>query len=283
MRSKLFVPGSRPELFAKALAGPADALSFDLEDAVDAALKADARRNVAEFLRSAAARECRKTLIVRVNAFGSPEFEADVAAVMHARLDVLNLPKVESPDEIRAAVATIAHVERERGLESSVRLLVNVETPRGLRRAAELGSADARVAGLQLGFADLFAPHGIDRRDLANVHAAQFLLRMAAAEAGVFAYDAAFPDVKDVDGFRQEAARSRALGFWGKSCIHPTQVPLANEAFHPRDEDVAEARRVLDAARAHATGAFMLDGRMIDAPFIRRAEAIVATATPDTT
>jgi crotonobetainyl-CoA:carnitine CoA-transferase CaiB-like acyl-CoA transferase/citrate lyase beta subunit len=277
MRSKLFVPGSRPELFMKALQGPADAISIDLEDAVAAHRKDEAREHVAQFLRSPQALASNKVIIVRVNALGSPHFEADVLAVAQGALTLLNLPKAESAADIAACVAVLTRAEAANQVAKPIRILANIETPAGLRLAREIAGADPRVAGLQLGFADLFESHGIARRDRANVHAAMFSLRMAAAEAGVFAYDGAFPDIKDGAGYLDEAGMARRLGFWGKSCIHPSQVALANEAFGADQAELDHARRVLAAAAAaDGRAAFTVDGKMVDIPFIRRAEAIVA-------
>ncbi|MCD0506095.1 HpcH/HpaI aldolase/citrate lyase family protein, partial [Bordetella petrii] len=145
-----------------------------------------------------------------------------------------------------------------------------------------LAAADPRVAGLQLGLGDLFEPMGVARREPAAIQQAMFALRLAAAEAGVFAYDSAFADIRDSEGFQAEAALARRLGFLGKSCIHPSQVPLANAAFRPGDEEIAHALRVVEAAReadARGVGAYVVDGKMVDAPFVRRAEIIVETAT----
>ena len=281
MRSKLFVPGTRPELFAKALAGDADAISFDLEDAVPEPGKAAAREQVAAFLHSDAARASRKVLIVRVNAVDTPHFAADIEAFADAALDLINLPKVESPESVRRAVALIAAAEHAACAETAPPLLLTIETPRGLRDAAAIAAADKRTAGLQLGLADLFEPHGIARDDVSNVHAAMFALRIAAAEAGVFAYDAAYADVADPHGYAAEAAMARRLGFLGKTCIHPRQVALANAAFQPDEAEIAHARRIVAVAQSAAgrgTGAFLVDGRMIDRPFLKRAEAVVAAA-----
>jgi citrate lyase subunit beta / citryl-CoA lyase len=281
MRSKLFVPGSRPELFAKALAGEADAISIDLEDAVEESRKAEARALVAEFLRGRQRNVDGKVIIVRVNALTTPHFEPDLDAIVGPNLDLLNLSMAESADDVRVASAALADLESARGLAQPIRILVNIETPRALRLAAEIGKADPRVAGLQLGFGDLFEPLGIDRGDAAAVQQVQLSLRLAAGEAGVFAYDSAYANVKDPDGYRREADVARRLGFIGKSCIHPTQVPLANDAFRPTDKEIAHALRVVAAAHAATkagVGAYMVDGRMVDAPFARRAEDVVALA-----
>lgn len=281
MRSKLFVPGSRPELFPKALASAADALSFDLEDAVDESRKAQARDNIAAFLAEAAKAGHGKTLIVRVNGMDTPHFEDDVAAVVSGSLDLLNLPKVETVEQVQAVVHSIERAEQRCGLARPVRLLLNIESPRGLRCAAELAACHPRVAGLQIGYGDLFEPLQIARRGAANVHAAMFAVRMAAGEAGVFAYDGAYADVQNEEGWRLEAQMARRLGFLGKSCIHPSQIALANEVFQPNAEEIAHALRVLDAsgrAREEGVGAFMVAGRMVDKPFVQQAEALIATA-----
>ena len=280
MRSKLFVPGSRPELFAKACAGDADAISIDLEDAVTEERKAEARATVGDWLRSGVA-GAGKLVIVRVNAMDTPHFKADLEAVVQPGLHVLNLPKPESADDVRAAADALARAERANGLAQPVRLLLNVETPRALREAAAMASADSRVMGLQVGLGDLFEPLGIHRPETAAVQQVLLAVRLAAGEAGVDAYDGAFADVRDTEGFIAEARMARRLGFAGKSCIHPSQVALANEAFRPSDEEIAQALRILQAAaqaEAAGRGAFLVDGRMIDRPFLQRARAIAATA-----
>ncbi|SFR94960.1 citrate lyase subunit beta / citryl-CoA lyase [Dyella sp. OK004] len=281
MRSKLFVPGARPELFAKALAGDADALSFDLEDAVPLHLKGAARTAIASFLATEAALQSPKVMIVRTNAPSTPYFADDVNEVISEGVALLNLPKVESAAEVRAAVDVIALAEATHGLQRRTRLLVNIETPRALAHAAAIAGAHPRVAGLQLGLADMFEPHGIDRRDRANLHAILFAVRMAAAQADVFALDGAYADIADEEGFRDEAAMARRLGYLGKSCVHPRQVALANAAFAVSEYELAAAQRIVEAAQAPANqgrGAFMVDGKMIDLPFLKRAQALLAAA-----
>ena len=278
MRSKLFVPGSRPELFPKALAGPADALSFDLEDSVLETAKAEARRLVTLVLQSPESVASKKTLLVRVNGLATPHFDADLAAIVGPRLDLINVPKVESAEDIRIVAEVLARLEAERGLTRPIGILANIESPRGLRFAAEIAGADPRVAGLQIGFADLLDPLGIDRTNAAAIHQLQLAVRLAAGEAGLWACDAAYGNIKDLEGFRTEALAAQRLGYMGKSCIHPGQIAVANEIFRPTADEIAFARRVLDAAAQTKAGAFTVDGRMIDAPSIKRAQAVVAIA-----
>ena len=282
MRSKLFVPGSRPELFSKALNGPADALSFDLEDSVAPSRKAEAREHLTRMLADPQTAASGKTLIVRVNALDSGHFHADVQAVVRPGLHLVNLPKAESEADVVAAASAIEQARATNGVDEPVGLLLNIESPRALRLAATLAAAHPSVAGLQLGLGDLFEPASISRRQNVAVQQAMFALRMAAAEAGVFAYDSAFANIEDEAGFRAEAELARSLGYLGKSCIHPRQVPLVNAAFRPTDDEIAHATRVVRAAREASDkgmAAFVVDGRMIDGPFLRRAEDILRSAS----
>jgi citrate lyase subunit beta/citryl-CoA lyase len=281
MRSKLFVPGSRPELFPKALAGAADAISIDLEDAVAPGRKAEARTATSVFLQSPERLASAKVVIVRVNAIETPEFEADLQAVVWPGLGLLNLPKLESADEIRAVAKRLERLERERGITTPTRILANIESPRGLRLAAEIAGADPRVAGLQAGYGDLFGELGIDRTDTRALQQVQLAIRLAAGEAGIWALDGAYAAVNHPDGYREEAVAAKRLGYRGKTCIHPSQVPIANEVFRPTAAQIAAAEKIVAAAaeaEAKGIGAFLVDGRMIDAPFISAARATLAIA-----
>lgn len=280
MRCKLFVPGSRPELFAKAMAGEADALSIDLEDAVDESRKDEARGEVAKFLRSLPADRA-KTIIVRVNGLGTPHFVADLEAVLGTGLDLVNLPMPESAEEVRDASREMARVEKAKGIAKPTGLLANIETPRAFRLAAEIACADERVAGLQIGFGDLLEPYGIERYDPRVILHFQLGVKLAAAEAGVFAFDSAMADVKNVEFLKQEAETARRLGFLGKSAIHPSQVAIINAVFRPTEAEIAHSLKVVASAKdaaARGVGAWTVDGKMIDAPFVVRAEGILKVA-----
>jgi citrate lyase subunit beta/citryl-CoA lyase len=280
MRSKLFVPGSRPDIFEKAAGSAADALSIDLEDAVAQEKKAEARAHVAAYLQTYK-NSSDKIIIVRVNEISSPMFEADVEAVVGPGVDIINVPKVESSDDVSRAIVAIARAEKQHGLDGRIRLLANIETPKGLRCAAEIAGVDPRLMGLQIGFKDLLSRWGIDSRDSGVQQLVRLQVRLAAAEAGIAAYDGAFTDIKQPDAFRAEAENARRMGFAGKTCIHPSQVPIANEVFAPRPEEIAYAEKVLAAAREavdRGEGVFTLVGQMIDEPILVQARATVALA-----
>lgn len=281
VRSKLFVPGARTELFPKALNSGADAVSFDLEDAVLPEHKVQARAEVAAALRTATALARRPLLIARINALDSAWFDADVQAMAAAGPDWVNLPKATCAADVQRVASVLQAAEAAAGRSKAIGLLVNIESAAALQRAAEMAAAHPRVVGLQLGLGDLFEPLRIARSDVANVHAAMFALRVAAGSAGVFAYDGAFTDIADIAGFRAEASMSRRLGYVGKSCIHPSQVALANAVFSPVADELAQARRLVAAAEyaaAEGRAAFIFEGRMVDLPFVQRAQMLLAEA-----
>lgn len=279
MRSKLFVPASRTELFAKALSGAADALSFDLEDAVEEGQKPQARSALQEFLQSPACGATGKTIIVRVNAWNTHHCRDDVRAILGPRLDMINLPMVDDPQQVVELCEWLQVLEAERGLQRPVSVLANIESPRGLRLAASIAGAHPRVCGLQIGYGDLFGPLGADPTDHEFSQWVRMHVRVAAAEAGVAAYDGAYTNVRDLEGYERSAQAAARLGFAGKSCIHPTQVETANRCFLPSEQAVAHARRVVAEAQRQldaGVGAFTVDGQLIDGPLIDRARELVA-------
>jgi citrate lyase subunit beta/citryl-CoA lyase len=280
MRSKLFVPASRPELFTKALSSAADAISFDLEDAVEEGQKGFARQSLNDFFKTSQA-QTTKAIVVRINAMDTAHYAADLEAVVGPEVQVINLPMVESVAAVRDLSARIGKLEADRNLTRPIGILVNIESPRGLRHAAELALADPRVVGLQIGFGDLFGPYGIESGEPSATQVVRVLVKMAAAEAGVDAYDGAYVDIANPDGFTLDAQAAYRLGFAGKSCIHPSQVGLANAVFRPSDHQIQQALRVVQAAQdnlARGVGAFVVDGQLVDGPLITRAERTVALA-----
>lgn len=273
MRSKLFVPCSRPDFFVKALATEADALSFDLEDSVPVDGKAAARERLREVLLSDMVAASPKRMIVRVNAADTPHFANDLAALAGARVDLINLPKADAAEAVSWAIAQMD------AAKVIADVLVNIESAAGLANVAAIAGAHRRVVGIQVGLNDLFAALEMDRRDQRHVHAALWAIRLdaAAAAAPVFVYDGAWPDLSDDDGYRAEAQLARSLGYLGKSCIHPRQIAIANAVFD-RGADLARARRLLlaatEAVRA-GYGAFLFEGMMVDEPALAAARKLI--------
>lgn len=273
-RSKLFVPGNRPDRMAKAAETEADALSYDLEDAVPDSEKAAAREAVASFLR---AHPQQKEIWIRVNARDTGLLIEDVLAVASEHVDVINVPKAESPRDVQLVDDLLAHVEGRIGLARRIAIVPTIESPAGLRCAAEIAKASSRVIGLQLGTGDLRKATGIVA-STENLRSVRTLLTLAAAEAHVLALDSAFTNIDRPDLFAADATDARALGFRGKSCIHPSQVEAANRIFSPSESEIEEARAVVeafDAAIAKGIGAIKVNGKLVDGPIADTARKIL--------
>jgi citrate lyase subunit beta / citryl-CoA lyase len=262
-RSLLFVPGNRPELAAKAPRSRPDAVVLDLEDAVPPAGKPGARATVRQAVADLAGVV---PVCVRVNPPASPWFADDVAALPPG-LDAVVVPKLESP----AQVADVAAALGDRPV------VAGLETVRGV--------ADARavlrppVAACYFGAEDYIADlGGVRTPGNAEVATARSLVAVAARLAGVPALDMVTIDFHDDDRFRTEAREARALGYAGKMCIHPAQVPLADEAFRPTTDEVDAARRLLAAFEAAGGDTIAVEGQMVDEVVAARARAVVAAA-----
>lgn len=276
-RSKLFAPGDRPDLMAKAARTAADGLSIDLEDAVAAGQKAKARHEAARFIAEGGARQ---ELILRVNDISATYFVDDVLSAVVPGLHVVNLPKVEAARDVWLLEKLLDHVERKAAFKAPVGIMATIESPAGLANAREIAKASPRLVALQLGFGDLLATRGIARTGEATAHA-YATVKYAAAEAGLDALDSAYTDVKDLAGLEAEARRSRAWGFAGKSCIHPTQIETVNRTFAPSEAEIAAACEIVaeyEARAAKGEGAFLLHGKLIDWPFYEAAKRAVAAS-----
>jgi len=274
-RSLLFVPGSDPRKLERAHEARADTLLLDLEDAVAPELKDEARRNVAEALRTGAYGDTE--VAVRVNAPHTPYFAADVEAVVAAGGRALLLPKAERPDALARLDERLRRLEESSRATArageSVKVLLLVESPAGIAAAVDLAQAGSRVEALCFGHADFCLEMGLAEADASRGVAfhARCTLAIAAKASGVAAIDCVHLAVKDEAGFRADAELGRSLGFDGKLCIHPRQAEIANEVYTPGPEQIERALRIVDAAEraeAEGRGAFALDGKMIDAPLV---------------
>jgi citrate lyase beta subunit len=268
-RSLLFSPGSRPERFARALASGADAVCIDLEDAVAASDKDAARAAAMAFLAERGGPE----RVVRINRVGSVDGLRDLLAVLVARpaAGIVFLPKVESPGEVKVVDALLA----EAGLALGIGILI--ETTEGLERAAEIAMASPRIAFLMFGGADLAGELGTAVADEPLLYGRSRVVAVG-VRAGVQVLDMPALDFRDAGAVRKEAERARALGFTGKAAIHPDNVAAVNAAFMPGEDEVAAARRIVDAAAAGSGGVVAVDGRMVDRPVVRAAERVIALA-----
>ena len=280
-RSLLFSPGDRPDLMRKGPATNADVLCFDLEDAVAPSRTASAREAVRSVL-SDSAFDPDAEVCVRLTATDpAADLDALVARESNSdadalRLDAVMLPKVESADR----VDRVASLCRERGL-NGVGVFALLETAEGVLSAREIAGASATTA-VAFGAEDLAADIGATRTEEGTevLHSREHVV-LAASAAGVDAIDTVYTDFSDADGLREETRFAITLGYDGKLAIHPSQVDPINEAFTPDPERVEWAKTVLaarDEADAEERGVFQVDGEMIDAPLIARAERLVERA-----
>lgn len=280
MRSKLFVPGNRADLMSKAMDTQADAVSIDLEDAVPEGDKENARRQLSLFLKACSHRRLpRPELVVRVNPVGGEDWERDLAAAAVSGVSQINLPKVERPEMIHRAAELLDALECENGAASPISFLVNIETPAALSRARELAQAHPRVAGLQIGFGDLFLSCGIARENDAAIAYVRMTVCIAAAQVGIPCYDGAYVHVHDDAGLSKEAHEARSFGLSGKSCIHPRQVAIVNSAFEATQAQRQWAQKVVMAcaqSKDPAQGTFLIDGEMVDEAVLKRARRLLS-------
>ena len=278
LRSLLFVPGDRPERFAKAVASGADALILDLEDSVAPAHKAAARGHVAAAVAAAGAArggDDGPVLFVRINALDSAFVADDLAALAAAPPAGIVLPKAEGG----AAVT-----ELTRRLAGDYRVLpVASETPAAVFLLGTFGVAAARLAGVTWGAEDLPAAIGAATAREADgsytdpYRMVRALTLFGAHAAGVAAIETVYPDFRDLDGLAAYAALGRRDGFTGMMAIHPTQVPVINAAFSATAEEIAHARAIVALfAASPDAGALQRDGRMIDAPHLKAAQRLLA-------
>ncbi|AFK64241.1 citrate (pro-3S)-lyase [Advenella kashmirensis WT001] len=226
-----------------------------------------------DFLQALQPGSQKKTIIVRINDMGTAWFDEDLLACMIDTVDMINIPKIESSEQMQDFF--LAFDKAASALDKPPAILVNIETALALVNAADIAATDKRIAGLQLGLGDLFEPLGIHRYEPATVHHVMVQLRLAAGSAGVYAYDSAYANIGNSEGYRQEALLAKAVGFLGKTCIHPSQIAIANEVFTPTREEVDWARKIVESAGQASHGAYVLDGQMIDVPFINKAKMIL--------
>jgi citrate lyase subunit beta/citryl-CoA lyase len=271
-RSVLFVPGNRPDMAAKATRSNPDAVVIDLEDAVPAASKVEARSLAVEAIAGLVAQGV--DVVLRVNPPATEWFAGDVALLPIAGLAAVIVPKFESPSDLVAVTAAVGDTPVVAGLE----------TVRGVVDARSLltGPVGACYFGAEDYTVDLGGRRTPGNAEIATARA---IVAMSARLAGVPAFDMITADFGDADRFTAEAAEARALGYAGKLCIHPAQVPLANTAFVPSDAEVARAAQLLavyDDAVVAGRAAVAFDGAMVDEVIARQARAVIALRAAST-
>jgi len=273
-RSVLYMPAANERALEKAKAIPADALIFDLEDAVAPDAKAEARERACAMF--AGVGYGNREITIRANGIGTPWHDDDLAAIAAAGPDGIVIPKVNSAEQVRAIEAAL---ERH-GAPDRTKIWAMLETPVAMLHAEEICGASERLAVLVMGTNDLAKEiHAKRVPDRSPLMGGLYLSLLAARATDKVILDGVFNDIKDEAGFAAECAQGRAMGFDGKTLIHPSQVDGCNAAFSPEDDEIDLAVRIISAfeeAERDGRGVVTVDGRMIENLHVDEARRVLA-------
>jgi len=275
-RTRLYIPGNNPHLVENAGLYNADAVILDLEDSVPITQKFDARILVKYSLQNVDFGRSEKW--VRINGVDTPYWKKDLEEIL-PYCDVINLPKTESYDTLKRVGEKMSKIEKEHDLEPR-KIVPIIETVAGLINAREIAS-HPRVIALAWGGEDLTADLGIPRKKALILDNVRAEIVFAAKAYKKQALDTVFSNVRDMDALFEYAQHARYMGFDGIGVIHPNQIEVVHRAFKPTDEEIEDARRIIEAAREaerEGKAVISLNGRMIDPPVVERARKILAFA-----
>ena len=279
-RKMMFLPGNNPSMITDAhIYGP-DSVMIDLEDATSVTQKDAARFLVSEALKAIDYKTTER--VVRINGLDTPFGADDIRAVVKAGVDVIRLPKTDTPDDIIAVDKLITEVEKEIGREGQTLMMAAIESARGVLNAKEIALASPRMMGIALGAEDYVTNLKTSRSKHGwELYYAREAIVLAARNAGIYCFDTVYSDVNNMEGFKQEVQFIKDLGFDGKSCIHPKQVRAVHEIYTPTPKEIEKALRVINGAKeaeAKGSGVISVDGKMVDAPIIARAYRVLELA-----
>ena len=277
-RSRLYLPGSEPKYFINAgLHGP-DAIILDLEDSVHHGEKDAARILVRNALRAVHFGACER--MVRINQL--PLGLEDLAEIIPEAPDLILIPKVEKPEQVEEVDRVISKLRLQHGIQRLIWLMPIVESALGVENAFKIATLSPNVAALTIGLEDYTTDLGVVKtaEGRESLYARTRLVNAAKA-AGIQAIDSVFGDVADIEALRRWAENSRALGFDGMGCIHPSQIAVIHEAFTPSVAEIEKAQRIVGAfeeAQKRGLAVVSVGSKMIDPPVVERARKLVARA-----
>lgn len=281
MRSLLFVPGNQPRMLERAAGLRPDVFIPDMEDSVPADEKANAREVTAEYLPNLA--EGNSLVIPRLNSLDTGLLDDDLRAVVGQHIFGVSVGKINSADDIAVISAKLDALEKEARLPSGkIRLVPWIETAMAIVNVYQICVSSQRIVGVAFGAEDFTNDMGIERSDdESETFFARNAISIAARAADVLALDTPYFGFRDPDGLRQNALVARQYGFKGKFAIHPAQVDIINETFSPSVSEIEHARRVVevfDEAVRSGRGSTSLDGKVVDVPVVKRAQALLDLA-----
>jgi citrate lyase subunit beta/citryl-CoA lyase len=276
-RSVLYMPGANTRALEKARTLPADALIFDLEDAVAPEAKEAARTNVVLATESRA--YGKREIAIRCNGLGTPWGEADIEAIAKSGADAILVPKVESATQVTHVVSLLDTA----GAPTDMAVWAMMETPKGILRAEEIAGAHPRLGLFVMGTNDLVKDMRARQTPMRLPMITALGIGMLAARAhGLAILDGVYNDIQDAAGFRAVCQQGLEMGFDGKTLIHPSQVEPCNEVFAPSAAELEMAGKIVaafKAAQAEGKGVVTVDGRMIENLHVEQAERALALAS----
>ncbi|MFC6206833.1 citrate (pro-3S)-lyase subunit beta [Levilactobacillus tongjiangensis] len=280
-RTMMFVPGNNPAMVKDAGIYGADSIMFDLEDSVSLPEKDAARVLVYEALQTQDYGNAE--LVVRVNGQDTPFYDNDVKAMVKAGIDVIRLPKAESPEMVEKLDQDIAAAEKQFGREAgSTHLMAAIESAKGVLRAADIAASSDRMIGIALSAEDYTTDMKTHRYpDGKELEFARNMVLHAARAAGVAAFDTVFTNMDDTEGFYRETEYIHQLGFDGKSLVNPRQIPMVNKVYEPKAAEIKNAKNVINAiqeAKLKGSGVISMNGQMVDRPVVLRAQRVMSLA-----
>jgi citrate lyase subunit beta/citryl-CoA lyase len=277
-RSRLYLPGSEPKYFINAALHGPDAIILDLEDSVPHPEKDAARILVRNTLRAVDFGSCER--MVRINQL--PLGLEDLAEVVPEAPDLLLLPKTEHAQQVAEVDGMVEELKTRYGITRPIWLMPILESALGIENAFAIATVSPNVCALTIGLEDYTADLGVAKTaEGRESEYARTRLVNAAKAAGLQAIDSVFGDVGDIDGLRRWGENSRALGFEGMGCVHPSQIAVVHEAFAPTPLEIEKALKIVAAfeeAQQRGLGVVSLGSKMIDAPVVERARKLVARA-----
>lgn len=277
-RSRLYLPGTEPKYFINAALHEPDAIILDLEDSVHHAEKDAARILVRNALRAVDFGACER--MVRINQL--PLGFEDLAEVIPEAPDLILVPKVETRGQVVQIADTIGELKIKQGIHRPIWIMPILESALGIENAFEIATAGSDVCALTIGLEDYTADLGVAKTSEGRESLyARTRVVNAAKAAGIQAIDSVYGDVGDAYGLRRWGEHSRAMGFEGMGCIHPSQIPIIHEAFAPSVTEIEKALKIVAAfeqAQQHGLGVVSLGSKMIDPPVVERAKKLVARA-----
>jgi citrate lyase subunit beta/citryl-CoA lyase len=277
-RSRLYLPGSEPKYFINAALHGPDAIILDLEDSVHQNEKDAARILVRNTLRAVDFGSCER--MVRINQL--PLGLEDLAEIVPEAPDLVLIPKVERPDQVGEADRLMRELKVSNGIDRAIWLMPILESALGIENAFAIATVTPNVCALTIGLEDYTADLGVVKTfEGRESQYARTRVVNAAKAAGIQAIDSVFSDVGDLAGLRQWGESSRALGFDGMGCIHPSQIPVVHEAFAPTQPEIEKALKIVAAfedAQQRGLAVVSLGSKMIDPPVVERARRLVARA-----